>query len=629
MSTISPPRRIPLEDFFRKPERIKPRLSPSGRHLAYLAPYERRMNLRVRDLETGDEVRVTDTRQRDIAGYLWANDDRLIYVQDRGGDENYRLYGVGRDGSDPCDYTPFDGVKCSIVDDLEEIDDEVLFQMNRKRAEVFDVYRLDVRTGKTTLVAENPGNVQRWITDHSGRLRLARTTDGVNTSILYRDTEAAPWRPVATYDFREWANPLFFTLDDRAIYVASNVGRDRTAIFEYDLEGGREGRLIFEHAEVDVSALLHSKHRRRITGVIFHTARPCYHFFESHDAEIQRFLDDRLPGRFNRIVSHSRDETRCVVHSRSDRSLGDYHLLESPESGPLSMRKLFDASPWLDDGEMAELESISYRSRDGLEIHGYLTRPRGTARSVVPMVVLPHGGPWYRDAWGFDPEVQFLANRGHAVLCVNFRGSTGYGRRFLEAGYGQWGRTMQDDVTDGVAWAVEHGIADPDRIAIYGGSYGGFAALSGLIRTSELYACGVSYCGVSNLFTWMAAIPPYMKKFLGMLYEMVGHPERDAERFRETSPLFNVERIRVPLLVAQGANDPRVRKEESDQIVAALRGRGVEVEYIVKDDEGHGFENEENVFDFYRALEGFLERHLAVEATDGGSIADSSVASRS
>jgi len=228
------------------------------------------------------------------------------------------------------------------------------------------------------------------------------------------------------------------------------------------------------------------------------------------------------------------------------------------------------------------------------------------------MVVIPHGGPWHRDTWGFDPEVQFLANRGYAVLRMNFRGSTGYGRKFKEAGYGQWGLTMQNDVTDGVAWAVESGIADPGQIAIYGGSYGGYAALSGLTQTPELYACGVSYCGVSNIFTWIAAIPDYWKPLLGMIHEMVGDPENDAERLKETSPFFHADRIRVPLLVAQGANDPRVRKEESDQMVSALRERGVEVEYLVKDDEGHGFHNEENVFDFYRALESFLERHLQV-----------------
>ncbi len=394
-------RRIALEDFFRNPERFNPKLSPSGTHLAFLAPYERRLNVWVHDLETGNEIRVTDASQRDIADYLWANDDRLIYVQDRGGDENYRLNAVGRDGSDPLDLTPYDGVKCSIVDELEEIDNEILFQMNRRSPKVFDAYRLDVRTGTTTLVAENPGNVQKWFTDHAGRLRLAQTTDGVNSGILYRETEDAPWRLVASYDFKESANPLFFTFDDRAIFVASNMGRDRRAIFEYDLETGREGRLIFEHEKVDVSSLLASERRRTITGVLYVTSRPTCQFFDAHEARIQRFLDDQLPGRYNRIVSHSRNETRYVVRSRSDRSLGHYYLLESPQGGPLSLRKLFDASPWLDEREMAEVEPISYRARDGLEIHGYLTRPVAAAGSKVPMIILPHGGSLVARFLGF------------------------------------------------------------------------------------------------------------------------------------------------------------------------------------------------------------------------------------
>jgi dipeptidyl aminopeptidase/acylaminoacyl peptidase len=276
----------------------------------------------------------------------------------------------------------------------------------------------------------------------------------------------------------------------------------------------------------------------------------------------------------------------------------------------MKLDKLFDLSPWLPEEDMAPMRPISYRVADGLMIHGYLTLPVGRQPRQLPLLVHPHGGPWHRDSWGFDPEVQFLANRGYAILQVNFRGSTGYGRRFLESSFGQWGLAMQDDITAGVQWAIGEGFADPRRIAIYGGSYGGYAALSGLTKTPDLFACGISYVGVSNLFTWIAAIPPYWKPYLEMMYEMVGHPERDADRFRRTSPYYQADRIQVPLLVAQGVNDPRVRKEESDQIVEALRQRGLQVEYLVKDDEGHGFRNEENQFEFYRILERFLERHL-------------------
>jgi len=597
---------IPLEDFFRKPDRVGLHLSPDGSHLAWMAPWERRLNVFVLNLANQEETRVTSATERDIAGFAWVSDQRLLYVQDTGGDENHRLFAVGRDGSNPLDLTPYENVKCGIVDDLEEIDDQILFQMNRRDPERFDVYRLDTSTGETTLVAENPGTIQGWITDHDGLLRLATTTDGVHTSILYRPNESDPWRTVATYDFKENATPLHFLYDRNAIWVASNVGRDKTAIFEYDLATGKEGRLVYEHPEVDVHHLLLSRHRKKLTGVVYETDRCGYRFFDEERARLQEYLDEQLPGYVNTVTSSSRDESTYIVHSSSDRTRGRYYLLRT--AGP-ELTRLFDLSPWLNEEEMSEMKPVSYRTRDGLTLHGYLTLP-ADREGPCPMVVHPHGGPWARDSWGFNPEVQFLANRGYAVLQMNFRGSTGYGRKFLEASFGQWGLAMQDDISDGVKWAIEEGYADPNRVAIYGGSYGGYATLAGMTLTPELYACGVSYVGVSNLFTWIAAFPPYWKPYLEMMHEMVGHPERDKERFEATSPFFHADKIEAPLLVAQGANDPRVKKEESDQIVAALEKRGIATEYIVKENEGHGFHNEENVFEFYRAMEKFLEEHL-------------------
>lgn len=599
---------IPLEDFFRKPDKIALRLSPDGKSLAWLEPWERRLNLTVQNLADGSTRRVTAARERDLSGYVWVSSDRLVYVQDTGGDENYRLYAVSRDGGNPIDLTPFPGVKCDIVDDLEQDDDHILFQMNRRDPQVFDVYRLNVHDGSMSLIGENPGNIQSWFTDHDGKLRLAMTTDGVNTSLLVRETEAGEWRTVATYDFKEYVRPQLFTFDNRAIYVASNLGRDTLAIAEYDLTLGREAKVLFEHDEVDVDNLMFSRTRQCLTGVAFEVDKLDYHFFDEARAELQTFIDGRLPGRENTVVSHSRDENHFIVLSGSDRTLGEYYLLDAQAR---TLTHLFKISPWLDERHMAETQPIRYTARDGLAIRGYLTLPPELEPKSLPLIVHPHGGPWARDRWGFDPELQFLASRGYAVLQINFRSSAGFGRRFLEAGFGQWGLSMQDDITDGVRWAIDEGIADPARIAIYGGSYGGYAALVGLTKTPDLYACGISYVGVSNLFTWIESIPPYWKPYLEMLYEMVGHPERDRERFEATSPFFNVDAIVAPLFVAQGANDPRVRKQESDQIVAALRARRVEVTYMVKENEGHGFVNEENRFEFYREMERFLHRWLA------------------
>jgi dipeptidyl aminopeptidase/acylaminoacyl peptidase len=296
-----------------------------------------------------------------------------------------------------------------------------------------------------------------------------------------------------------------------------------------------------------------------------------------------------------------------LVRTYSDRSLGAYYFYDR-DGG--DFQKLVDVSPWIDENEMAGMRAVEYEARDGKTIRGYLTLPGGEPARPLPVVVNPHGGPWSRDSWGFNPEVQFLANRGYAVLQVNFRGSVGYGKSFWQAGFKEWGRSMQDDITDGVRWLVDQGVADPARVGIYGGSYGGYAVLAGLAFTPELYACGVDYVGVSNIFTLLESIPPYWELQRQMLYEMIGHPEQEADLLEAASPLFHADRIRAPLLVAQGANDPRVKKAESDQIVAALEERGLDVPYLVKEDEGHGFRNEENRFEFYRAMETFLSYHL-------------------
>ena len=303
----------------------------------------------------------------------------------------------------------------------------------------------------------------------------------------------------------------------------------------------------------------------------------------------------------------SKDETRIIVRTFSDKSRGAYYLYNRLTG---ELQKLAEVSPWLQETELADMQPIQYQSRDGLTIHGYLTLPKGLDPKNLPVVVNPHGGPWARDHWGFNPEVQFLANRGLAVLQMNFRSSTGYGKAFWQAGFKQWGRKMQDDITDGVQWLIRQGIADPKRVGIYGGSYGGYATLAGLTFTPDLYAGGVDYVGPSNLFTLLASLPAYWGLELQKFYEMVGDPVKDKALLTEISPLFHVDRIKAPLFVAQGAHDPRVKQAESDQIVAALRKRGVEVTYMVKENEGHGFHNEENRVAFYRAMEAFWGKYL-------------------
>ncbi len=601
------PRLIPLTDFFRNPETAHYTISPDGEHIAFLKPWENRLNVYVRKVSAQTETRLTDARERDVTGYVWANNNRIVYVQDTGGDENYRLDAVNTDGSGFTELTPFEGVRAGIVNPLEDNDAEMLISLNRRDPKVFDVYRINIYTGAMLLVAENPGNVSEWLTDNDGRLLVAVTTDGVRSSLLYRETEKDPFRMVVTTDFKETLDPLFFTFDNQRLYVASNLGRDKTAIYLYDVQEGKLLNLVYEHPEVDVSGLLRSKARKVITGVAFTTDKTRYEFFDPKRRQLQETLEARLPGRRVAVTGMSLDERRVIVRTFSDKSLGACYLYE-PSSGRLE--KLAELSPWLNEAEMADVQPIRFTSRDGLTIHGYLTLPKSAKPVNLPILVNPHGGPWARDVWGFDPETQFLVNRGVGVLQINFRGSTGYGRAFWEAGFKQWGGEMQNDISDGVHWLVRQGIADPKRIAIYGASYGGYATLAGLAFTPDLYACGIDYVGVSNIFTLLETLPPYWELGRQMMYEMVGDPVKDRELLEQVSPVFHADRIIAPLLVAQGANDPRVKKAESDQIVQALRQRGVDVEYLVKNNEGHGFHNEENRFDFYRRMESFLARHL-------------------
>ena len=598
---------IPMKDFFRNPVKVAYSLSPNGEYLAFMQPWETRLNVFVEKIGSGQATRVTSAKERNIAGYAWKGDNRIVYIQDTGGDENFRLYAVGIDGSNAKDLTPFEKVRAQIIDRLEENDNEILVGLNKRSPQVFDVYRINVNTGEQEMIAENPGNYTGWGTDWDGKLRIAITTDGVNSTLMFRNTEADKFAPLVTTSFRETIAPLVFTPDNKQLYVATNIGRDKTAIVKYDVESKKELEKIFEHPEVDVTNLLSSRKRRVITGISYVTDKAQYHFIDKQRGDLQRDLERRLPGYEVRLSGCNLEEDKCLVRTFTDRSLGAYYFYDLKSK---DFRKLADVSPWLNDQDLAPMKPIKYQSRDGLTINGYLTLPKGVPARNLPVVVNPHGGPWFRDSWGYNPEVQFLANRGYAVLQVNFRGSTGYGRKFWEASFKQWGKAMQDDITDGVQWLIKQGIADPKRIGIYGGSYGGYATLAGLVYTPDLYAAGVDYVGVSNLFTFLKAIPPYWKPYLEMLYEMIGHPEKDKDLLTAASPVFHSAKIKVPLLIAQGANDPRVNKAESDQMVEALKARGIEVPYIVKANEGHGFANEENRFEFYRAMEEFLGRHL-------------------
>lgn len=603
----TPPPQIELKDFFKNPEKTSYRISPDGSHYSYLAPFENRLNVFVQKVGTEAVTQITFEKDRDIAGYLWANDNRILYLKDEGGNEDFKLYGVNIDGSELKCLTCFEGVRTQILDDLEDFPEEIIIGLNKRIPQVFDPYRLNIVTGEMEMLAENPGNIVGWMTDHAGKLRIAIAMVGNEVNFLYRKTEADEFKNIMTTSWKDNFNPQFFTFDNEKIYASSNLGRDKEAIVVFDPETGEEIEELYKNDEVDVTGLRYSRKDKKLIAAVYTTDKRHYHFFDSNAEETYKKLQSWLPGYEVVITSSNKDENKHIVRTYSDKSKGAYFVFDQEAD---QIEKIAEVSPWIQEENMAAMKPISYTSRDGLTIHGYLTLPKGKKAKNLPVVVNPHGGPWARDYWGFNPEVQFLANRGYAVLQMNFRGSTGYGKEFWLKSVKEWGLSMQDDITDGVNWLIEQGIADENRVAIYGGSYGGYAVLSGLTGTPDLYACGIDYVGVSNMFTFMNTIPPYWEPLKPMLYELVGHPEKDSLLLAAASPVMHVDKIVAPLFIAQGANDPRVNKDESDQMVEALEKREVAVEYMVKDNEGHGFRNEENKFEFYQKMEEFLFEHM-------------------
>lgn len=614
--TPSVPKIYPIRDFFSNPEKGYFRLSDDGSMLGFMQPVSvngapRRMNVFVQSLKgstpVGKPRRLTAETARDISIYYWKGNRRILYTKDFGGDENFHVVSIDVKSGQVSDLTPGDKVRAELLDDLPNDPHHILVSHNRRNAEIFDVYRVDLRTGHERLVAKNPGDIVGWTTDHAGKVRGAVRTDGLNTMLLYRSHEREAFKTIVTTDYKTEVDIAAFTADNKRFYAISNRGRDKKALVIIDPAKPDLEELVFAHPEVDVAGVSWSRLHKKITELGYVTDRSQRHFFDAATEQRYRQIEAKVPGMVVHLQSGTYAEDKFIVAASNDRTPGTRYIFDARSN---SLSKLADINPKIAEQDMAPMQAVSYTSRDGLTLHGYLTLPQGRGDKNLPCIINPHGGPWARDEWGYNPEIQFLANRGYCVLQMNFRGSTGYGRQFWEASFGQWGLKMQDDISDGVQWLISRGTADPQRIAIYGASYGGYATLAGVAFTPDLYAAAVNYVGVSNLFTFMNTIPPYWRPQLPKFHDMVGHPERDKDRLTRTSPALNADKIKTPLLVVQGARDPRVNKAESDQMVQALRARGVDVPYLVKDNEGHGFYNEENQYEFYETMEAFLAKHL-------------------
>jgi dipeptidyl aminopeptidase/acylaminoacyl peptidase len=600
---------IDMKLFFKNGEKTNFNISPDGNYYSYIANYKNMFNVYVQKVGDENAVRVTNDTIRSIWNYFWKG-DRIVFLQDVGGDENFQLFSVTVTGKDLIALTPFPGYRTLVLDPLRYIpgkEKELLIAINKRDKQYFDPYLINIETGQLTLMYENKQNYDSWYTDNDGVIRMATKTDGVNISYLYRNTDKDDFKLLLTTSFKEQFSPQSFDSSNKHVFILSNIGRDKVSLVEYDPILNKEVKEIYANPDYDLTSIFYDKKNKILASVSWTGERQEDHFFDKVWESRNNGLKEHFKGYEVGFAGWDDAMNKGIVYNYSDRLPGKYYVYDFSSKEATEV-----ANPyyWINEKDMANMKPIVYTSRDGLTIHGYLTLPKGIKPEKIPVVVNPHGGPWARDGWYFSPEVQFLANRGYAVLQMNFRGSTGYGKKFWEASFKEWGKNMQNDITDGVEYLKKEGIADPTRIAIYGGSYGGYATLAGVTFTPDLYACAVDYVGVANLFTFMKTIPPYWKPYLDQWYEMVGDPKKDSLLMAEASPVLHADKIKVPLLVAAGANDPRVNKAESDQMVNALKNRGIEVEYMVKENEGHGFLNQDNQFDFYGAMEKFLEKHL-------------------
>ncbi len=611
---------IPRQVLFGNPERIRPQISPEGSRLAWIAPHENVLNIWIAPLsrDTGVDLAaarvVTDDTDRGIRMFAWAHDGRhLLYLQDAGGDENWRLHDVDLQTMQRRDLTPFDGVQTQVIGMERKFPTEILVGLNRDNPELHDVYRLDLVTGELAKEVENPG-FAGWLADSQLVVRagLAPEEDGGFT-LLIRDAEDGDWRPLLAIpaDDSITSEPICFSADGRSLLAKSSVGTETTGLVKIDVATGAVTVLAAD-PQADVSNVLVHPDTREPQIVTLRKDRSEYLVLDPSVAADLEAIRALHPGDPSFDGSDDEDATWLVSFTNDSGPVPYFAFDRARRQG----RFLFEHRPALLRYELSAMEPFSFTARDGLTIHGYATFPPGTARSGLPTVLNVHGGPWVRDSWGFNPEAQWLANRGYLCLQVNYRGSTGYGKAFVNAGDREWGGKMQDDLTDAVAFAVAQGWADRSRVAVYGGSYGGYAALAGAVFTPELFCCAVDIVGPSNLKTLIETIPPYWAPMVAQYHRRVGNPAVDAEFLWSRSPLSGAERIRIPLLIAQGANDPRVKQAESEQIVAALDQAGIEHQYMLFPDEGHGFAKPANRLRFYAAAERFLARYLGGRAED-------------
>jgi len=596
--------RIPIAYFFKKAAKGNFQISPNGEYIAYLQPYKGVQNLYITSLKNDQAIRITTEGDRNITNYFWADNEELIFWKQRLQDDNLGIYAVNRKSLSVRNLIVPERMRFRWVSQRILNNDEMLISLNKRDSSVFDVYRLNVHDCGLKMVARNPGNISNWFADLEGNIRLAIASDGVNETLLYRENEQLAFRPVFENNFKTTIRPLrFINGEPNRIYALSNINRDKLALVVVDLKEGKEVKTIYAHPEVDVNSMRFSSKANGLAYVDYDTWQPKRHYFNRRIEEIHESIRKRLNNYWIRVIDKDDAETRFIVRTYADDDPGAFFLYSSVDD---KLIKLADVNPLLNGVKLSKMEPVSYTSKDGLQINGYLTLPIHKAAKNLPLIVIPHNGPSTRDVWEYNDEVQFLANRGYAVFQPNYRGSVGYGKAFWSAGFGEWGGKIQEDIADGVRYLIAKGIANPKKIGLYGYSFGGFCALYGACFHNELYHCTASYSGITNLFTYLKEIPPYYKPYLSMYYEVIGNPEKQADYFRAVSPAFHTDKISGPIFIAQGGKDERGNVNETNQMVRELKSRDVPITYFLKEKEGHYFKDEQVQLDFYQQLEAFF-----------------------
>lgn len=601
---------IPRAVLFGNPEKTYASLSPDGTKLAYCAPLNGVLNIWVRTVNQHDDKVMTHETKRGIGMFNWApNGKQLLYIRDNNGDENYQIFAVDSATGEVKNYTLFPQVKTKILKIDPDYSDEILVAINKENPKVFDVYHLDLRTEALTLVAKNPGTFTDWLAGSDLQVLGALKTNGDGSQDLFvRDGNNDEWRKLVSVTFEDtlvdemYSGLLGFSKDNAYLFLNTSLGQNTRCLQRVDVKTG-ERSVLAQDPEFDVNYVTFDAITLEPEIVCWNKERYEYQVLNAAIKEDFERMRAICQGDLH-AIRKTKDGKKVLLGFMFANKSVEYYVYDRCTK---EITFVFYQRPGLNKYQLAPVEPISFIARDGLKIHGYLTCPLKVKKENLPLVLYVHGGPFYRDNWEYNPVVQLLANRGCACLQINFRGSSGYGKAFLAAGNGEWGGKMQDDLVDGVAWAVNQGIADPKKLAIFGGSYGGYAALMGATCTPDLFCCGISSCGASNLITWLQTMPPYWS--LAQWEQRIGKLN-DEEFLKSRSPLFKIDQIKMPMLIAHGANDVRVKQAESEQIVAAMKEKGIDYEYLLFPDEGHGLARIENRLKFYAHVEQFLAKHL-------------------